>query len=77
MESSLLKAREKLQQADRQVRVLDSKLRDYDDQQSRVEVLSRLQETLRELQRPGGNDPISGNTLKKNSYEDVDRKSVV
>lgn len=71
MESSLVKAREKLQQADRQVRELDSKLRDYDDQQSRVAVLSRLQVVLRELQSLGGNDPFSGNKLKKNFYEET------
>lgn len=71
MESSLAKAREKLQQADRQVRELDSKLRDFDDQQSRVEVLSRLQEVLRELQGLGGSDPFSGSKLEKNFYEET------
>lgn len=71
MESSLLKAREKLQLADRRVRELDSKVRDYDDQQSRIEVLSRLQEALNQLQRLGGNDPFSDNKLKKNTYEET------
>ncbi len=71
IENVLLEAREKLQQADRRVRELDTTLRDYDDQQSRVEVLSRLQKALRELRGVGGSDPFSGDALKKNSYEEA------
>jgi len=71
IESSLLDAREKLQQADRRVRELDTKLQDSDDQQSRVESLSRLQEALCQLRGIGGSDPFSGEKLKKNSYEEA------
>lgn len=71
IESSLLDARKKLQQTDRRVRELDTKLKASDDQQSRVESLSRLQEALRELRSIGGIDPFSSEKLKKSSYEDV------
>lgn len=69
MEKALLGARESLQQADRQVRELSATLRDYDDQQSRVETLARLQESLHELRSVGGSDPFSGEKLSKNSYD--------
>lgn len=71
MENLLLEAREKLQEADRRARELDTALQDYDDQQSRIEALSRLQEVLRELRGVGGSDPFSGEALKKNSYEET------
>jgi len=71
MESALAAAREKLQQADSEARELNLRLRGYDNQQTRINALSRLSDVLSELQSLGGSDPFSGETLKKGGYDDT------
>jgi len=71
MEAALGAAREKLQKADSEARELSQRLRGYDDQQVRINALVRLGDVLSELQNLGGNDPFSGEKLKKGGYDDA------
>lgn len=71
MDAALGAAREKLQQADSEVRKLTQQLRGYDDQQSRINALSHLADALQELQSLGGTDPFTGDKLKKSGYTEV------
>jgi TonB family protein len=71
LDAALTEAREKLQQADRKVHQLTATLREYDEQQKRINVLGRLQEVLQELQKLPGEDPFTGNKLKKTTYQDA------
>jgi TonB family protein len=71
MASALDAAREKLQKADSEARELSQRLRGYDDQQTRINALSRLSDVLSELQSLGGNDPFTGENLKKGGYDDT------
>ena len=71
MESVLAAARQKLQQADSQARELNQRLRGYDNQQTRINALSRLSDVLSELQSLGGNDPFTGEKLGKGGYDEA------
>lgn len=68
MDAALGQARERLQQADARVHELTRELRGYDEQQARINALGRLHDVLQELQTLGGEDPFSGDKLKKTSY---------
>ncbi|MDX5152176.1 MAG: hypothetical protein R3188_06835, partial [Acidiferrobacterales bacterium] len=71
MEAALDAAREKLQKADSEARELSQRLRGYDNQQARINALGRLSDVLSDLQTLGGNDPFTGEKLKKGGYEDT------
>ena len=71
MEAALDAAREKLQKADSEARELSQQLRGYDNQQARINALGRLSDVLSELQNLGGNDPFSGEKLKKGGYDEA------
>jgi TonB family protein len=64
-------AREKVTLADRRVGELTTELKRYDDDQSRINALTRLSEALVDVQKLGGTDPFTGDKLKKTSYDEV------
>jgi len=70
-EAALDAAREKLQKADSETRELSQRLRGYDNQQARINALGRLSDVLSELQGLGGDDPFTGEKLKKGGYDDT------
>jgi len=71
MQATLDAAREKLRQADSDARALSQRLRGYDEQQTRINALVRLSDVLGELQSLGGDDPLTGEKLKKGGYDDA------
>lgn len=68
IQQAIDEAREKVSQADRRAHELEAELKRHDDDQKRINALTRLSDALTEVQKLGGTDPFSGERLKKDSY---------
>lgn len=71
LDDPLALVREKLQQADHRVHELNADLRARRDKQPRVSALTSLKDSLKELKKVGGEDPLFGEKLKKDSYKEL------